>query len=84
MHEAVEVSRRLLNLFPHVIVAVEVEYVGHEVERILVVLHFGVEACEVEAVRQVLFVNLAKVLVPTGRYKLSQLSALSRPVARAV
>ena len=56
--------RRFLNRFSHIIVAVEVEHIRHKVERMLVVLHFRVQACEVEAVRQVLFVNLAEVLVP--------------------
>jgi hypothetical protein len=50
-------------LFPHIIVAIKVEHVGYEVERILVVLNFGVEAREVEAVGEILFVDLAKVLV---------------------
>lgn len=55
--------RRLLNLFAHIIVAVKVEDVGYEVQGILVVLDFGVQAREVEAVGEVFFVNLAKVLV---------------------
>ena len=56
-------SRRLLDLFPHIIVAVEVEDVRYEVQRILVVLNFGVQTREVEAVGQVLFVDLAEVLI---------------------
>lgn len=68
-------SRGFLNLFPHLIVAVEVEDIGYEVERILVVLYFGVQAREVEAVGQVLFVNLAEVLVSSGGYKLQMASA---------
>ena len=70
VHQAVQVPRRLLNLLPHVVVAVKVEHVSNEVERILVVLDLGVEAREVEAVRQVLLVDLAKVFVAAGRYKL--------------
>jgi hypothetical protein len=58
------VSRRLLYLFPHIIVAVEVEDVGYEVERILVVLDFSVEAREVETVGEVFFVDFAEILVP--------------------
>jgi hypothetical protein len=54
---------RLLNLFPHIIVAIKVEDVGHEVERILVVLNFGVQTRQIEAIRQVLLVDFAKVLV---------------------
>jgi hypothetical protein len=63
MHQAVEMSRRLFYLFPHVIVAVEVEDIGNEVQRILVVLNFSVQAREVEAIGEVFFVNLAEVLV---------------------
>lgn len=55
--------RRLFYLFPHVIVAVKVEDVGDEVKRILVVLHFGVEAGKVEAVGEVFFVYFAEVFV---------------------
>ena len=43
--ESVEMPCRLLDLFPHVIVAVEVEHVCDEIECILVVLNFGVQAC---------------------------------------
>lgn len=58
--------RRLLDLFPHLIVAVEVKHIGDEIERILIVLDLGVEASEVEAICQVVLVNLAKVLVSAG------------------
>jgi hypothetical protein len=54
---------RLLNLLAHIIVAIKVEDVGHEVERILVVLNFGIQTRQIEAIRQVLLVDLAKVLV---------------------
>lgn len=66
MNEPVKVPSRLFNLFPHLIVAVEVEDVRHEVERILVVLHLGIEAGQVEAIREVLLIDLAKVLVAAG------------------
>ena len=62
----------LLDLLPHVIVAVEVEGVGDEVQGVLVVLHLRVEARQVEAVRQVLLVDLAKVLVAAGGYELEE------------
>lgn len=55
--------RRFLNLFPHIIVAVEVEDVGYKIQRILVVLNLGIQTCEVEAVGKVFLVNFAKVLV---------------------
>ena len=54
---------RLLNLLAHIIIAVKVEDVRHKIECILVVLDFGVEARQVEPIREVFFVNLAKVLV---------------------
>ena len=60
----------LFNLFTHIIVAVEVEDVGDEVEGILVVLDVGVEACQVEAVGEVVFVDFAKVFVTAGGYEL--------------
>jgi hypothetical protein len=63
-------SCRLLNLFAHIVVAVEVEHVGYEIECILVVLNFGVQTCEVEAIGEVFFVNLAEVFVPSRGYKL--------------
>jgi hypothetical protein len=50
-------------LLAHVVFAVEVEYIGHKVERILIILHFGVEAGQIEPIGQVLFVDLAEVLV---------------------
>lgn len=56
---------RLFYLFPHVIVAVEVEDVRYEIERILVVLDFSVKTRKIEAIGKVLFVNLAKVFVPS-------------------
>ena len=61
---------RLFNLFTHIIVTVEVEDVGDEVEGILVVLDVGVEACQVEAVGEVVFVDFAKVFVTAGGYEL--------------
>ena len=42
-----------------------IENVGDEIERVLVVLHLGIEAREVEAVGQVILVNLAEVLIAT-------------------
>ena len=60
----------LFNLFTHIIVAVEVEDVGDEVKGILVVLNVGVEACQVEAVGEVVFVDFAKVFVTAGGYEL--------------
>lgn len=63
MHQAVQVPGRALNGLAHIIVAVEVEDIRHQIERILVVLDLGVETSQVEAIRQVIFVDLAKVFV---------------------
>lgn len=63
MHQAVQVPGRTLNGLAHIIVAVEVEDIRHQIERILVVLDLGVEAGQVEAIRQVVLVDLAKVFV---------------------
>lgn len=54
---------RLLDGLSHLIVAVEVEDVGDEVQRILVVLNLRVEACQVESIRQIVLVYFAEVLV---------------------
>jgi hypothetical protein len=75
VYEPVEVPRRLLNLLAHLVVAVKVEDIGDEVERVLVVLDFGVEACEVEAVGEVLFVDFAEVFVASGGDELRPKSA---------
>jgi hypothetical protein len=66
MNESVEVTSGFLDALAHVIFAVEVEDVGDQVEGVLVVVDFGVEAGEVEAVGQVFFVDFAEVLVTTG------------------
>lgn len=63
VHQAVQVSCALLDCLPHLIVAIEVEDIGDEVERVLVVLHLRVEPGEVEAVGQVVLVDLAEVLI---------------------
>lgn len=63
VNQAVQVPCRLLDGLSHVIIAVKIEYIGDEVERILIVLDLGVQAGQVEAVREVVLVDLAKVLV---------------------
>ena len=70
--ETIQMPGRLFYRLAHLVVAIEVEDVRNEVERILVVLDLGVEAREVEAVREVLFVDLAKVLVAAGRDELEK------------
>lgn len=58
---------RLLDRLAHLIVAVQVEHIRHQVQGILIVLHLRVEARQVEAVGQIVLVDLAEVLVaPRG------------------
>lgn len=53
----------LLNLVPCFVLAVEIEDIRHQVECMAVVLDLRVETSQVEPVRQILFVDFAKVLV---------------------
>ena len=73
VYEAVQVARALLYLLPHVVVAVEVEDVGNEIKGILIVLDFGVQPRQVEAIGEVLFVDFAEVLVAARGYELFQM-----------
>ena len=68
----------LFYLFPHVIVAVEVEDICDEVEGILVVLDLGVESREIEAVGEVFLVYFAEVLIAPGGYELGDMSVMFR------
>lgn len=63
MHQTVQVASAFLDLFSHILVDFHVKHVGDKVECILVVLDFSIESCQVESVREIVFVNLAKVLV---------------------
>ena len=70
VYEAVEVASGFFYRLAHLIVAVQIEDVGDKVQGILVILYLNVQAGKVEAVGQIIFVDLAKVLVAPGRYKL--------------
>ena len=70
VNKAVEMAGRLFDCFAHVVFTVKVEDVCDEIESILVVLNLGVETSEIETVCQVLLVDLAEVLVSTGRNEL--------------
>ena len=61
--ETVQVTGTLLDRLTHVVFAVEVEDVGDQVQGVLVVVHFCVEAGEVEAVGDVFLVDFAEVLI---------------------
>lgn len=52
-----------LNLLSHIVVHFHVEYICDQVQSILVILDFRIEASEVEAISQVILVDFAKVLV---------------------
>lgn len=83
MHQPVEMTSGFLNLLAHVIIAIKVEDVGDKVKSILIVLDVGVEAGEIEAVGQVVFVNLAEILVAAGGDKLEhrrKVSVLNRTI----
>ena len=70
VHQSVEMPRRLLYLLAHLVIAVEVEHVSDEVQSILIVCDVRVQAGEVEAVCQVVFIDFAKVLITPRRDKL--------------
>ena len=48
--QSIEMTGRLLNRFAHVVFTVEVEDVCDEVESVLIILNFGVQASEIETV----------------------------------
>ena len=68
--KTVQMSCRLFYLRPHFIIAIDVEYVGNEIKRMIVVLDFLIEACEVESIGEIVFVNLTKVFVAFRRNEL--------------
>lgn len=70
MYKAVEMASRLFYRLAHLIVAVQIEDVGDQVQGILIVLNLDVQAGQVESVCQVLFVDLAEVFVAPRGYKL--------------
>lgn len=51
MNQTVKMSRGLLDVLPHLIIAIEIEHIRHEIQRILVVLDLGVETSQVETIR---------------------------------
>ena len=57
---------RFLDLLTHLIIAVKIKDIGDEVEGIVVVLDVSVEAGEVEAVGQIVFIDLAEVFIAPG------------------
>lgn len=70
---------RLLNLFSHIIVTVEVKDIGDEIKSILIILDICIEPSKVEPVCEVVFVDLAEVFIASRRDELrTGLSAFFR------
>jgi hypothetical protein len=63
MDQAIEMTSRLLDLLPQIIVGIKVEHVGHQVKSILVVGDLGVQAREVEPVCEVILIDFAEVFI---------------------
>jgi hypothetical protein len=78
MHQAVKVACALLDLLPHVVVDFHVKDVGHQIECILVVLHFCVQSSQVEAICEVILVDFAEVFIAACRYELERCQQSSR------
>lgn len=70
MDEAIQVTGRLLDCLSHFVIAVEIEDIGNEIERILIVLNFRVQSRQVEAVCKIVLVDFAEVLISARRYEL--------------
>lgn len=63
MHESVQMPGRFLYLFAHVVVDLHIEDIGYKIQCILIILNFRIKAGQIEAVGQVIFINLAKIFV---------------------
>ena len=70
VNQAIQMARRFLNLLAQVVVCIEVENIRHEVQRILIVRYFGVQAGKIETVGQVFLVDLTEVLISARRNEL--------------
>jgi hypothetical protein len=66
MNQAVEMTSRLLNLLTHFLIAVHVKHVCDQVKRILIVLDIRVQTSKVEAICEIIFVDLTEVFVAAG------------------
>ena len=63
MNETIKVARRLLNGLSHVILAIKVEDICDQIQCMLVIVHFGLQASQIESVREIFFIDLAEVFV---------------------
>ena len=58
--------RRLLYLLSHIIIAIEVENISHQVERVLVVLNIGIQPSKIESVCEIVLIDFAEVFIAAG------------------
>ena len=58
-------SGALLYLLTHLIVDLHVKDIGNEVERILVVLNFGIETGQVETISEIVLIDFTEVFIST-------------------
>lgn len=70
MYQAVQMTGRFFDLFSHVFVTVEVKHIRDQVQSVLIVLYFGVEIGQVEAIGQIFFIDVAEVLIASRGYEL--------------
>ncbi len=61
---------RFLDLLSHIIVTVKVKDISDEVESILIILDIRIEPSKVEAIREIVFINLAEIFVTSRRDEL--------------
>lgn len=74
MNEAVEVTGRAFNFLTHLVIAIVIKDVSDQVQSVLVMLNVDIETCKIEAVGDIVFVDLAKVFVATGCNELETIS----------
>lgn len=77
MYQTVKMTSGFLDLLSKIIVGIEVEHVGHKVKRILIVRDLGLQPREVKPIGQVIFVDLAEILVSSRRDKLKESNMIS-------
>lgn len=70
MNQTVEMPCGLLDLLPHIVIAVQVEDISDKVKSVLIVLDVRIETSKVEAIREIVFVDLAEIFVASRRDEL--------------
>lgn len=63
MNKTVQMSCSPFDLDSHIIIDLHVEDICYEVQGILVVLYLRIETSEVEAVSEIIFVDLAEIFI---------------------